>query len=123
MKEQRVFTKLAVYDDSNYPETIARMTMDEREHPESVTIERHQGKYRVHTSFWDGTKYQSQAVGARYGYKLLTLAEKAYRAEIASIVVRQEKIAAAKAATQRMLDALTTPKPRVSIPAIARQIA
>ena len=50
-------------------QTILRIPVNTDEHPNLILVQEHMGSYRVRNSFWDGTKYQSHSVGARYGYK------------------------------------------------------
>jgi hypothetical protein len=108
-----------------YPETIARTDCDSREHPSHVTIELFQGKYRVHNYFWDGVKYQSNTVGARYGYLSLAAARKAYFRQIGKNKenwLRQEDRKREVAAMIQALTPTPAPKPRIRLMAIARQI-
>jgi hypothetical protein len=110
---------------------IARTDCDSREHPAHVTITVFQGKYRVYDYFWDGMKYQSNVVGARYGYLSLAAARKAYVRQIGQNKENAARTLADKQRVAAVIAALTPQapapqpaqvKPRIRLMAVARQI-
>jgi hypothetical protein len=106
-----------------YPETIEKAIIDSREHPEMAILELFQGKYRIYNSFWDGVKYQSHSVGARYGYKNITIAKKTFDAHVAKCREQRAYVEACQRENAERMAALARQsKPRIRLMPTVREV-